>query len=989
MFKTKKQKEFEKYKKIIEESRLFDNRYYLRAYGDVRRASETPIDHFIKIGLKEDRKPNAEFDPVWYKHYYKDIQTNNEFPFIHYIVHGQKEFRFSNPANIQEYEALKATFDANTYKNSYEDLQNLSDDFDFLWHYLHYGQKEGRACPVKEETANTKEIEIKTVTQVSSDELSEEQKYEYHIIHTENIDFSEYFTLNQHPFVSEDPILDYIINWKKYDPVIANYFDTSFYFIAYPDVQSVGINPLVHYISAGKVEGRKGVFDNSKIQQGSLKHDATKETVVFVSHESSASGAPLLGYNIVNILKQKYNIVHIVLEKKNIHDAFLNICEEMLVDIKDNVWMQSYIYLKQLLKKRTIKCIIANSVVTNDLTSVAKELSIPSVLLVHEFSDYIKPKGTMANSVLLADKVIVPAKIIRNSIQDEFVTLFNSKTVPANIFIQPQGKLPFIPQGHGKNETADAILKKLHVTQKETTKIIVGSGWVQPRKGVDLFIATAKYIKQHYDASCKFVWVGDGFDPEVDLAYSVWLQKEIEHSRLDDDFIFLQHQKNLDTIFSIADVFCLTSRMDPFPNVVIDALEHNLHIACFKDASGSVEFLEEHKASCTVVDYIDTYAMAAELIQYFQSNTPKTDINKKLVKEHLDFDQYVSYIDNLMNEAIVFEKNVDAITNYLLQNNLFDLSYYDHTAGNIEKACHIYVSASLKGIRMKNPKPGFNDLLWIENYAENNPYIVPVFEAHKQGILKTHTSHQLPIEKTTKINFFYAVHLHLYYIDLAQEFASYFKNLPGKFDILLSVVKEEDIQKAEDVFGHCGANSVKVMLVENIGRDSGPLYFGFKEVILSNKYEVIGHFHTKKSLDVNDGIGDKWREYLLNTLVGDKDIAHSIMSLFSLNKKLGLVFPDDPHVVDIGENKEYVDKLCEMLQIESLNDTPLFPVGNMFWARTESIKQLFSLNPDDVLEEEPLPYDGSYMHAIERITPTLVNSNGFEYNTVYRKGIVW
>jgi len=982
-------KKSKKLQKTIEKSGLFDKVFYLKTYRDVRLADMTPIEHYVNIGIKEDRKPNATFDPVWYRERYNDVKEDGGYPFIHYITYGLKEFRFANASEKLEYEQLQKSFNVDAYKSSYEDLQKLGNDYDLLWHFVHFGKKEGRTFHPIGEIQIEKAVAGRELPQVSSDELSEEQKYEYHIIHKAGINFSEYFTLNQHPFISEDPIIDYIFNWKKYRPLIANYFDTSFYFTAYPDVQNVGINPLVHYISAGKAEGRKAFFDSSKIVQGKLKYRADKETIVFVSHESSASGAPLLGYNIVLKLQEKYNIIHIVLAKKSIHEAFLELCEEMLVDIQDNIWMQSYVYLKQLLEKRSIKCIVANSVVTSDLISVAKELKIPSVLLVHEFSNYVKPKGTVANTVLLADKVIVPATIIQNSIQNEFLALFNSKEVPANIFIQPQGKLPFIPEGHGKNESADAILKKLHVTQRDKTKIIVGSGWVQPRKGVDLFVATAKYIKQNYKGVCKFVWVGDGFDPEGDLAYSVWLQREIEYSGLEDDFIFLEHQKNLDTVFSIADVFCLTSRMDPFPNVVIDALGHNLHIACFKDASGSVEFLETHEADYTLVDYIDTYAMAQKLIQYFHTAAQKTDINKELVKKYLDFDQYVSFIKSLMDDAIVFEKKVEQMAQYLLKNNLFDLNYYDPNTNDIDKACQIYVGAALKGIRMKNPKPGFSDLVWIENHAENNPYLVPVYEAHKQGILQTHTTYKLPVVKTSKINFFYAVHLHLYYIDLAEEFASYFKNLPGKFDILLSVVKEEDKKTAQEIFSHCGANSLQVIVVENIGRDSGPLYFGFKEIILSNNYDVIGHFHTKKSFDVNDGIGDNWRRYLLDTLIGDEVVAQSIMSLFASNKNLGLVFPDDPHVVDIGENKPYVESLCNMLEIESPNDTPLFPVGNMFWARVTSIKQLFELNPDDVLEEEPLPYDGSYMHAIERITPTLVNKNGFEFATVYKEGIVW
>ncbi len=110
MFKSKKKKEFEKYRIIIEKSRLFDSSYYLKHHHDARVASETPIDHFVKYGLEEDRKPNKDFDPVWYREYYVDIKKDGGYPFIHYILYGKKERRKINEKNekriIHNHESL-------------------------------------------------------------------------------------------------------------------------------------------------------------------------------------------------------------------------------------------------------------------------------------------------------------------------------------------------------------------------------------------------------------------------------------------------------------------------------------------------------------------------------------------------------------------------------------------------------------------------------------------------------------------------------------------------------------------------------------------------------------------------------------------------------------------------------------------------------------------------------------------------------------------
>ena len=73
------------------------------------------------------------------------------------------------------------------------------------------------------------------------------------------------------------------------------------------------------------------------------------------------------------------------------------------------------------------------------------------------------------------------------------------------------------------------------------TVVILGAGSVHLRKGVDLFIACAKRVlemapKQRF----RFVWIGDGFDPEHDGAYSVYLEDQIDRSNLGEAFSILE-----------------------------------------------------------------------------------------------------------------------------------------------------------------------------------------------------------------------------------------------------------------------------------------------------------------------------------------------------------------------------------------------------------------------------------------------------------------
>jgi len=128
---SKKKIPIKKLKSIIKKSGLFDKIFYLRTYADARRADELPLDHFIKYGLEENRKPNEYFDPVWYRKNNVDVKNEDMNPFIHYVLYGLKEDRKPNE-----------DFDPIWYKEYYEDVkENGSSAFQ---HYFLYGRKEGR-----------------------------------------------------------------------------------------------------------------------------------------------------------------------------------------------------------------------------------------------------------------------------------------------------------------------------------------------------------------------------------------------------------------------------------------------------------------------------------------------------------------------------------------------------------------------------------------------------------------------------------------------------------------------------------------------------------------------------------------------------------------------------------------------------------------------------------------------------------------------------
>jgi hypothetical protein len=66
----------------------FDADYYLVAYPDVKAAGTDPLRHFVKVGWREGRNPNASFNTRIYALFNSVTDVN---PFYHYIKYGQSK----------------------------------------------------------------------------------------------------------------------------------------------------------------------------------------------------------------------------------------------------------------------------------------------------------------------------------------------------------------------------------------------------------------------------------------------------------------------------------------------------------------------------------------------------------------------------------------------------------------------------------------------------------------------------------------------------------------------------------------------------------------------------------------------------------------------------------------------------------------------------------------------------------------------------------
>lgn len=350
-----------------------------------------------------------------------------------------------------------------------------------------------------------------------------------------------------------------------------------------------------------------------KLKKKNAPKAPKQRRVIFVSHEATRTGAPKIILNILKHFKQECDIQCETILQSGGHLAKEfqehSIVDCFSVDAKNQEEIQKRVARLVNREKNNLPVLaICNSMESRQIAGELAKHDVPCISLVHELpSSYVEDDYRTIFEA--SRKVVFPAEAVREA--------------AGRLLQLPQGQSVVLPQGLLDPEFGQRITREKAYAQirKELSLpkdafIVLGCGTLDLRKGIDHYAAIARRVSDtnHSDTPIHFVWVGQG--PRWAHSPYHYVMLDLDQSRARDFVHFVGERPDVEPYFVGADAFMMSSRVDPFPCVIHEAMASSLPVITFANSGGASEALDN--GAGIIVPYAD-YEQAAHVIRMLAS----------------------------------------------------------------------------------------------------------------------------------------------------------------------------------------------------------------------------------------------------------------------------------------------------------------------------------------------------------------------------------
>lgn len=352
-----------------------------------------------------------------------------------------------------------------------------------------------------------------------------------------------------------------------------------------------------------------------------------------VCHEASLTGAPRIGFDVAMSLAADNDVTLLSKVAGDLIDlpqyASLRANYQVLNTSHltcDMTYRERVRHAVDILSKLKPDLLYVNSVSSGEWCEAGAQVAVPVALHTHETRDSLPSllSSVCTPRILTWTDLLIGASAQAMDDLEELTSTTMSATNRLNVGIFVDTATVLAQSELSVKAPVNA--RKAAWKPRSSRPSVAMCGLAQHRKGADIFLELAVQLEQ-YD----FIWIGPWSPPETDLNRPTF---ERFTSLCLENFYITGLTTNPYAYLRMVDVFVLTSREDPNPLVVAEALVLGKKVVSFAGTGASVAMLESHGYALTGA--IDTDRLGSLLPKIVEGDAEWLAPMKEKVRVEVD-----------------------------------------------------------------------------------------------------------------------------------------------------------------------------------------------------------------------------------------------------------------------------------------------------------------------------------------------------------------